>query len=499
MNEAEGSSGLSLDQITRIVVAGRWLILGSLVLCTVITGVVLDLMPNRYESEAILMVVQQQVSQKYVDPANTMSTLDAVNALTRAILSRNRLLEVIDATGLYRSDRSTLTPAVLVDRMRKDVTVEPVDQIPGGTDYQSIRIAFSATNPVLARDVAGRLTNLFIEENVRSRGSQATTTTKFLTEQLEQAKKRLEQQEQKLREFKASNLGELPEQEQVNLGALTDLRIQLQNTMSSISRVEQQRIGMQSQLNGNLARLQSERDAMLANFRPKHPEVVAKDRLIERYQALLGRLTGVAGLELSQTLASIDDPVLVQMKGQIEAGLAEMANLNREQQRLRSEILQYQNRLKLTPVREQQLTAVLRDYDLYKQDYTDLLNRQLRSQLTTNLEQQQEGQHFRLIDPPTLPDRPSSPKRRKIGLIGAAAGVGLGIALAFLKSLKNSSFYTENEVREQFSVALVVGLPMLLTRKEIAANTRKQRLEWVAATMMLMVVAGAEIYIFRKG
>jgi polysaccharide chain length determinant protein (PEP-CTERM system associated) len=409
MDDIEDSSGLDIEHIITVLMTWRWWILITAVFIPLGTIAVVLQLPDRYESEATLLVVQQQISQRYVDPANTMSTADSVDAMTRTVLSRARLLGIIDASGLYKNERKRLTPERLVQRMRKDVTVEPLDQI--GRDLNSFKVVFTADNPQLAQEVTGRLASLFIEENLKTRETQAITTTKFLTEQLEEARKRLAQQEQRLRDFKVSNLGELPEQAQSNLGTLTDLRIQLQNTASNLSRNQQQRISLESMLSGNLARLQSDRIALRSHFTPRHPEVLKKDQEIEGAQTLLARLNGNTTLD-SYRLP--DDPMFAQLKGQVEANLADSENLSKEHQRLRADIAQYQNRLQLTPVREQQLSGILRDHDLYRQDYADLLKNQLRSQLTTTLEEQQEGRRFRLVDPPTLPTVPTSPNRRKI-------------------------------------------------------------------------------------
>jgi uncharacterized protein involved in exopolysaccharide biosynthesis len=292
-----------------------------------------------------------------------------------------------------------------------------------------------------------------------------------------------------------SNLGELPEQAQSNLGTLTDLRIQLQNTASNLSRNQQQRISLESMLSGNLARLQSDRIALRSHFTPRHPEVLKKDQEIEGAQTLLARLNGNTTLD-SYRLP--DDPMFAQLKGQVEANLADSENLSKEHQRLRADIAQYQNRLQLTPVREQQLSGILRDHDLYRQDYADLLKNQLRSQLTTTLEEQQEGRRFRLVDPPTLPTVPSSPNRRKISLGAAAAGIVLGAALALLRGKWHRSFHTEKEVRQQFAVPLVIGVPLLRTSDEERRRRWKTALEWAAGSAMILVMLAAEAYVYRN-
>jgi uncharacterized protein involved in exopolysaccharide biosynthesis len=238
----------------------------------------------------------------------------------------------------------------------------------------------------------------------------------------------------------------------------------------------------------------------LTRYTDKHPEILKKDQEIERVQALLSHLrTGSSGASKPQDQAAVEDPFIAQMKGQVEANWVETQNLNREEQRLRSDIASYQGRLKLSPVREQQLAGLLRDYELYKQDYTDLQNKQLRSQMTANLEEQQPGQNFKLVDPPTLPSIPSSPKRLKISLGGAGAGIALGIALAFLMDIRNRTFHTEKEVKHHLGAPLIVGIPLLSTPAEERSRKLRAASAWVAASLTLTVVAAAEYLVYLHG
>src|SRR5262249_10997038 len=163
---------------------------------------------NRYRSDATLLVVQQQVPQRYVVPTTTASIADALQAMTQEVLSRTRLLAIIDELGLYQKDKKRLAPEELVSNMLRNVEIQPLDQ--KQQDFNSFKISFSAGDPRTAQRVTSTLTSLFIHENLRSREEQATTTTNFLREQVEAKRKEMEQIEQRLRDFKMQYLGELP-------------------------------------------------------------------------------------------------------------------------------------------------------------------------------------------------------------------------------------------------------------------------------------------------
>ena len=143
------------------------------------------------------------------------------------------------------------------------------------------------------------------------------------------------------------------------------------------------------------------------------------------------------------------------------------------------------------------MTDLLRDYDVYTKEYTDLKNKQLQSKLSVRLEERQEGQQFRLIDPANLPVLPSGPPRVKICLGGLAGGLFLGVAFALLGDIKKRCFRLEKELSQAFRVPLVIGIPLLLTPVEERVQARTRALEWLLIAIMSAGVLAAEYYVYR--
>jgi polysaccharide chain length determinant protein (PEP-CTERM system associated) len=490
----------TLERLQRMLKRNRWWIIATTTCVTLVTLAVQSMLPDRYRSEATLVVQQQQVSQRYVEPTTSTSPAEVVLGLTAEVLSRSRLTGIINEFGLYRKERAALAPDEVVDVMRKDLDVEPLESPGGRFDYTVFKIAFTAPSAQLAHDVTGRLTGLFIEGNTKSRGHEAAATTNFLTERVATARRRVATQEERLKAFKAAYLGELPEQQASNLGVLTDLRSQLQNTTANITRVqqqrqslEQQRAALQASANTTLTRQQAERTALLSRFTPRHPEVQAKDQEIAKTEALLERLRGNGADKPSA--GTPDDVAAAQIKAQMDSTAAELERYSRQEARLSAEIDQVQKRLNLTPVREQQLKEILRDYDLYNKDYTDLLGKQLQAQLTTSVEERQEGQQFRLAEPPTSPVSPFGPKRLRIGAGGLAGGAFLGLVVAFLLDRRDSSFFSEKMLRRDFPVPIVAGIPVLRTPFEERARVWKGALEWVVGSAIILGLCAAVYFV----
>ena len=142
---------------------------------------------------------------------------------------------------------------------------------------------------------------------------------------------------------------------------------------------------------------------------------------------------------------------------------------------------------------------MLRDYTVSQQNYNDLENKKTQSALATRLVQNEQGEQFKITDPPNLPNRPFSPDRKKIGLMGAGLGLFLGIGLAMALELKDTSFRSEKEITQILSLPFVLGVPLLLSPTEERRLVRKRILEWVGGSALLTAVLIMEAFVVWRG
>jgi polysaccharide biosynthesis transport protein len=536
--EEGGDLGELLGKLTGILTRRRWWILLTASAVTLATIGVLWMLPNRYTSEATLLVVAQQVPQRYVVPNSTADLNSQLQAMKQEVLSRTRLLRMINDFGLYQKQRRRFAPEQLVGLILSNIDITPLGERPQERTFDAFRISFTTENALLAQQVTSTLTSLFINEHLRSQEEQSTNTTKFLHEQVLDKKGKLDEMEQRLRDFKLQHVGELPEQQQGNLGILQGLQAQLSNTMSSLNRAQQQRVLLQAQIEAqrrqaaaalvpaapgssvvvqrglspleaaqnDLASLETKRTELLRNNKTReHPDVKSIERQIARMEERVKQLSPTAPSidNRSSTPArpnsEPDDPAIAQLKAQLESNRMEIADLSRDEARLKTTVSQYENRLNQIPVREQQQASILRETEALRAEYAELQKKEQDSELATNLEKQQGGQQFRLVDAASLPLVPSSPKRVKLSVMGGAASLVLGLLLAFSLEMRNTSFRSEKEFIKRFDAALVVGIPELITPREERRQIWRAKFEWIAASVMAFVVLVAEYYVYKRG
>jgi polysaccharide chain length determinant protein (PEP-CTERM system associated) len=549
LSEETGNYEQILARVLRLVRRRWWIVLGVACTVTVIGIVALLQIPNRYTSEATLVVVRQQVPERYVVPNSNTDLSAALQAMKREVLSRGQLRKIIEDFQLYPKQRKRGVPLdAMVERMLGDIDIQPLDESQSRRDFNAFRISYLGDTPQRTQAVASTLTSLFTNEYLRSRGEQATNTTRFLHEQVEAKKKKLEEQEQLLRDFKMQHMGELPEQQAGNLGILSGLQSQLQSTMAGLSRAEEQRVYLESLLNAyrqsaaaseggavnplqsglgmprpptpfeaaqnDLAKLHATRSSLLSRgYTLEHPDLKKLDRDIAQVQDTVRTLKPVprpveaedapAGRPKNAvrpvTGGAGTDPAVAQLRSQLDARRVEIENLSREERRLKGVIAGYESRLNNTPVREAQQAGIVRNTEALRQEYADLQKKEQESQLATNLEKEQGGQQFRLVDPPVLPSKPSSPKRFKLSLAAVAGGLFLGIALALFLELRDTSFYSEKELSGFLEPPFVVGIPALPTRAETQGQRRALVLQAIAGSVMASIIALSELYIYKRG
>ena len=160
------------------------------------------ILPTTYKSSTLILVEQPTMPQTYVTPNVNENLQDRLQSITQQILSRTRLLMIIDKLNLYSGDKIHRTPDENVEAMRRHITIDLVRDN-RSDEINAFRVSFSAPSPVLAQQVTNELTQLFIAENNKVRREESEGTTHFIEQQLEDARASLAAQEAKVRQFQA--------------------------------------------------------------------------------------------------------------------------------------------------------------------------------------------------------------------------------------------------------------------------------------------------------
>jgi succinoglycan biosynthesis transport protein ExoP len=521
-----------------------WLILLTFGVWAAVWGVSW-LLPATYKSETLILVEQQKVPAQYVVPNVTSDLQDRLQSMTQQILSRTRLMLIIDQFQLYANLKARLTLDEMVDKMRGDVKIDLV-RAPGPagvkTDLTAFKITYSSASPRVAQQIAGQLTSLFIEENLKDRTQQSENTTSFLQAQLDEARKSLGEQEQRVREFKAKYLGALPTELPSNLNILGGLQSRLQQELQAINQSQQQTLYLETlldqyrsihlavkdgstdpavppALDQELTKLKAQLAGIQTQYTERHPDYRRLKEQIARAEQMKQQMSDALQAaatppppkkseESVQTGTAIHPTTMAEMRemspmlqleGQLRSAQMEMQNRQKLVTRLEAQIEEYQTRLKETPVREQQLADLTRDYDMSRANYDSLLAKRNQSGLATSLEKRQQGEQFRIIDPPSFPMKPYKPNRLLFGLGGLLAGIFIGIAAIAVSEILDGRIFHESDFKKLVSAPVLAEIPPLPTPLETVQRRKRLRYEWMGATAMFGVMVGGFLITLLHG
>jgi protein tyrosine kinase modulator len=506
IEEPENRPLPSLEDLFATLRRRRWWILFSIFLCWAVVWSVSWLWPASYESEGLILVEQQKVPEQFVVPNVTLDLQDRVASMTQQILSRTRLQSVIDRFHLYPPSRGLnklLQSRDPVEQMRRDIKIDLVQSDkregrPGG--LMAFKIYYSARSPELAQQINSELTSLFIDENLKAQQQLSESTTVFLDNQLAAARAKLEEQEAMVRAFKAKHLGDLPSQLESNVQILSGLQSQLQTTQRALDGAKQQELYLES-LQKQYQSVQGEDlNSALANLRSKYtddyPDIIALKAKIARRDNLVKQIENQIGPK--QETDKPSEPMM-QIQSQIKANQLEIQNYEKRQKVIESQISTYQARLNLTPQTEQELAEISRGYEESKADYDSLLRKQSQSQLATSLEKRQQGEQFRILDPPSLPDKPSAPNHLLVSLGGLVLGIIVGFSLSVFMELIDVRVRRETDLEVLVPARVLVGIPHLGAPGEDRLLARNRRIEIGAVAGIVILILAGNLYAFYKG
>jgi succinoglycan biosynthesis transport protein ExoP len=520
--EDKPGEGVNLEQYVGIAYRRRWYFLGPLFVGWLVVWGVSWLLPSVYRSGTLILIEQPTVPSQYVVSNIASDNLqDRLQSISQQILSRTRLMRIVESQNLYAENRQRLTPDEAVERMRKDIEIGLVhdrDQL------TAFNVYYSSRNPNVAQQVTKELTNLFISENVQARQEQSENTTQFLESHLEEARKSLSEQEEKIRVFKDQHLGDLPGQLQSNLQILSGLQGQLGGEQDALNRAKQQNVYLESvlgqyrsvqkpgksadnvsmglpALEQEIEKLNSRLADLSAHYTDLHPDVrkvkeqIAKaERMKQQITEDLKAKASAPATDDSSTLSPKSEAEIrevspmSELQSQLKVNRIEIANREHSVQELEGKIIEYQARLNREPVREQQLADLTRDYDQSRANYESLLKKRNDSELATSLERRQQGEHFRILDPPSFPVKPYFPNRLKLSAIGLAVGMVLGGLVSAGAEMMDDRLHTEKELKELLPVDVISEIPAITTPDEDRKQHRAEWMGWAATGLMFAVI-----------
>ena len=417
-------------------------------------------------------------------------------------------------------------------------------------------LTYEGDDPGQVQKVTSDLTNLFLEQNLQSRTEQSELTFSFLTKEADRLKQEIAKREQEISSFKEKNANNLPELREMNLrlterteAEMADTEIQLralrerkialtgqldstdregttfnatgQAVMGSAARLKTLKIeyltdsaryseehpdikrikreieGLEAELgvsgdfrdqSKKLSELRAQYATASKTYSADHPDVVQLQKAIHAVEADMARVPG----EPAKPKVAADNPAYISLQSQIDAVNSSISSFEAQKKASQQKLDDLDKRLMATPEVERVYTGMIREQQNDELRYREIKQKQMEAKVAKELEQEQKGERFELIDPPLLPEEPSKPNRPVIlflGLILSGMG-GLGY-LALQESLDTTVRGSRGILRVTGELPLA-SIPYIPTPGE---HQTKARTKWgliigigVAILIALLVI-----------
>ena len=533
---------LDIEDFIDILRRHKAWIFGPTFAALVISVVVAFLWPDTYLSSGIIRVVPPQVPESYVPSNLNIDMQGRINQISQVILNRSTLTAIVNTYDLYKKERSRMPVDDVVDNMRAhDIRIGPVQtfgQLGEHKVVPAFMVGFSYTNRFMAQKVARDMISKFLVENQNEETTGSQSTTQFLQQQRDEAKRKLDEIEQRLSVFRGQNLGRLPEQQTTNFQQINALEASVMNLNTSMSAVSQEKLLLENQLRMNREQLSALKDPSMDMqvVLQKNEKLAEKDREIQSYENALAAARerykeshpDVQSLEAKlatlkkqrETIAKEDankkpdvgprqpspeymarqkdlEAVIQRVQAMIDAKDLQMEDYRKQLTTLNSQMKMLQERMQGMPTGMKEYEALLREQEIAKREFEDREKKLDASGMATAVINRQQGEKLELLEEASVPQTPTEPKRPVIVLVGTGLGLVIGMILAGVREVKNTALKNLKDVRAYTQLPVLGSVPLLENDLVVRRKRRLAWLAWSTACLVgIVVMSSSVVYYF---
>lgn len=461
------------------------------------------MIPDRYEASARVYVDTQSLLGPLLSGLAVRPNVDQqIKLMTRQLVSRPTLEKVARMTDLDVRAKTPEQTEAMLNGLASKITIADAGR------ENLYTISYQNADGDLAKKVVQSLLTIFVETSLGKTRQDISSSTRFIEEQLQQYQQKLVDAEMALTEFKRKHIGMMPGQggdyyaklaettallrqaqleQQEATNRRNQLRRQLEDEEPELNAAAAA-VTTHSEIDGRIQTLETQMDQLRLQYTDLHPDIQATKRLIEKLQAQ--KKADLADGKGNPSSARIQNPVYQQLTIAIAEADATVSSLGARVAEYQRRYNDLRNASNMIPQVEQEYTQLMRDYDVYRKNYDELLARRESVTMSGEVESKTDTVDFRVIDPPFVPGEPAFPNRPLLLSLVTLGGLGAGIAVAFLLSQLRRTVTDRRVLRE------LTGMPLLgavsrVDTDETRLRRRKGLLTYLATLGSLIAAYGA--------
>jgi polysaccharide biosynthesis transport protein len=463
-------------------------------------------LPPIYRSTSTILIEAQEIPREFVASTVTGFADQRLQMINQRVMISTKLLDIVKRFNLYPEERKTKTTEEVITRMRNDITFKTIsaDVVDSRTERPSAAtIAFSLSyegpQPELVQQVAGVLTSLFLEENLKVRAQQSAGAFKFLEEEARELKEQLNTLDAAISDLKKTNMDALPELLQINLQGLDRTERDIDQMNDQLRTLREKKSNFQSQLASIPTDSDSQDKTLLKELKARLVQL--ESRYSDKYPDVIKTRTEIAKLEdrlRAQPTGGQekpDNPAYVTLVSQLAGIQSEIESVKRQIEGMRRKRDEYRQRIETMPKVDEAYKGLMSERNNIQVKYDDLMRKSMEAKVSKGLEKEQMGERFNLIEPARLPEKPVKPNIPAILMIGLVLGIGSGIGTASIREFSDRSVRSAKELSRATALPVLGNIPEIVTwgdRKRL----RIRRVWLVVAGLAVMLAAIAAFHYF---
>ena len=471
-----GETRITWQDYLAVVVRRRWYFVVPCVATVSIAMAVGVTLPRIYRTETVLLLEDPKIMNPLMQGMAIASPVETrMRIVQEELLGWTSLSRLVHELGLDQGATDPEAFEGLVKKLQKDITV----MMRAGN---LISLAYTNPNPELAQRVLNTVTSIYIQRSVESQTAEAETAIKFIESEMEVYRKKLEESERSLRDFKELHATEMPVATQLN-NQIVALEVQLAQLLVENTEEHPTVLQIRRQVHELKQRRNEEIKRVITAS-------IAKGRNPEIYQDLLKTVEAPA-VDASQLT-----PAVRAAREAYQAWVDRMENAtvtvtapaqpgpSTEVGRLASPpspapVESGAVALSLGPREEQELARLNRDYEIHRNTYLEMKQRLERARITQRLGESNEGTKFKVIEPARLPLRPTFPNLWLFFFGSLVGGLAVGTAVAFTAEYLDDSFQTAEDVQAALELPVIGAISTIVTEADVQERRRRQK-SWVS-------------------
>lgn len=523
------SSGLTqARELLRALWRSRWLAVGVAWACSVVLGLGVFTMKDKYEASARIYIDTQSVLKPLMAGLAFQPDIEQqLRMLARTLISRPNI-EVLRGSSEIGWDNKNQD-----DPKKREAEIEglmkAIKMAPGGSG-NIYAISYRDTDAQRAERLVAQLVKMFVSSGSDNKRKDSQEARNFINEEIREHEAKLVVAENRLKEFKLKNFGVTGVSAQDYFSRMSALTEEVNKLRLEYSAAEQAREALKRELAAEAPQLPAQAlpstpgtpvptvlvsefeprleaarkqlDELLRRYTDEHPDVVSTRRIIAQLEvqkradleaqrkALAAALAAEGPKGPTALAAAATNPVFQKLRislAEAEANVASLrVRLGTQQARL-NEIRALASR---TPQIEAELSQLNRDYDIIRKNYDALVSRRESASLGLKIDESSPLAEFRIIDPPRAAPAPVFPNRLSMAMLAALLAVGAGIGAALLRAKLRPVVSTPKALRELSGRPVLGSVSLLMNREaRIQQRTGAFALAGAAGSLMLAQLA----------